>query len=205
MDDVVAVERELAAYYDQEAAARAGRPLEERRVEVRDAFIASIADLEGPIVEVGPGAGRDAAAFVDVGLRVIGIDLSVEQLREARRVGAEAVVGSVRALPLADASAAAVWTMSTLMHVPSAAILGALDEVRRVLAPGARAVIGVWGGPDVESRSPRDTIQPPRLFSRRSDERWTAMLGRIGVVERFEAWPTDEGDFWYQFATVRRE
>jgi hypothetical protein len=87
------------------------------------------------------------------------------------------------------------------MHVPNAAIAEALGEIRRVLVPGALAAIGVWGGPDVEDHG--DT-GGPRLFSRRSEQRWRQMLGLVGTVEEFENWHPDLDDFGYQWALVRR-
>jgi hypothetical protein len=73
--------------------------------------------------------------------------------------------------------------MSTLMHVPNEAIAGALAELRRVLAPGALAAVGVWGGPDVEHHSDIDVLDPPRFFSRRSDDRWRSLLATLGSIE----------------------
>jgi SAM-dependent methyltransferase len=195
-----AVERDLAAYYDQEAAERAVRAIDPQRVVERKAFVPLVSS---PLLEIGTGPGRDAEAFVAAGVDVVGVDLSFEHARRAGGVSAAATVASVRALPFADGAFAAGWSMSTLMHVPDVAIVGALDEVRRVLAPGAPMAVGVWGGADVEAVRAEDIGGPPRLFSRRSDERWRDLLGRIGTVERFERWDRD-GDFWYQFAVVRR-
>jgi hypothetical protein len=70
--------------------------------------------------------------------------------------------------------------------------------------PGAPAAIGVWGGPDVEHRSEIDTYDPPRFFSRRSDERWRSLLATVGQVEEYETWAGGNSDFWYQWAVVRR-
>ena len=201
------VERDLARYYDQEAAARADRDLDPRRVAARTRLVADVvaAVPGGRILEVGTGPGRDAAALVDAGLDTVGIDLSFEHVHRAAATGASTVVASVRHLPFADGSFDALWSMSTLMHVPATAIADALAELRRVLRPGALAAIGVWGGADVESHHERDAYDPPRLFSRRSDERWRTMLATIGPVEEFETW-TDVGDgeYWYQWAVVRR-
>ncbi|HUS21357.1 MAG TPA: hypothetical protein VMZ66_05005, partial [Aeromicrobium sp.] len=79
-------------------------------------------------------------------------------------------------------------------------------ELSRVLKPGGVAAIGVWGGRDVEDYSREDQVagRTPRLFCRRSDERWRSMLGAIGSVEVFETWRDDDHDFYYQWATVRR-
>ena len=200
-----AIEAALIRYYDQEAADRAERAVDPQRAEARASFVDRLsADVPPrPLLEVGIGPGRDAATFVSCGIVTVGVDLSWEHARRATSLGAGVAVGSVRALPFAGGSFDALWSMSTLMHVPDVAIEGALAELRRVLAPGARAAIGVWGGPDVEHHSDADRYDPPRFFSRRSDERWRSLLGRrLGEVESFEAWPGDD-EFWYQWAVVR--
>ena len=204
--DPTAVERSLATYYDAEAGDRAARELDPERVAARTAFLAATPP-GARVLEVGVGPGRDAQALVAHGLDVVGIDLSVEHARLAAEpdVGARTLVGSVRSLPLRSAAFDAVWTMSTLMHVPATAIAGALDELRRVLRPGGRLVAGVWGGADVEDLHDTGRFGPPRLFSRRADDTWRTLLDeRVGDVEEFRTWSRDEADaFWYQFASVR--
>lgn len=196
------VERELARYYDQEAAERAQREIDPKRAAARDRFIRRLSDRPC-VLEVGVGPGRDARAFVDAGFPLCGVDLSVEHGVLAARTGARPAVASVRALPFATGSFGALWSMSTLMHVPNVAIAAALSEVRRVLRPGAAAAIGVWGGPDVEARHDRDAYEPPRLFSRRSDRRWRELLSIVGVIEEFEHWEgAGGGEHWYQWAIV---
>ncbi|HEX6420932.1 MAG TPA: class I SAM-dependent methyltransferase [Acidimicrobiales bacterium] len=204
-DDAVAgVERDLAAYYQQEAADRAARALDPRRVAVRTAFLARLRGRRGRLLDLGIGPGRDAATFAAAGIPLVGVDLAVEHARRARSTGARVVVATVRGLPFGDGTFAALWTMSTLMHVPDAAIAGVLAELRRVLLPGSLAAVGVWGGPDVEHRSDIDVLDPPRFFSRRSDERWLSLLTTLGSVEEFETWGRGSNDFWYQCATVTR-
>jgi len=87
--------------------------------------------------------------------------------------------------------------------VPNNAIEATLDELHRVLAPSALAAVGVWGGPDVEAYHDDDAYDPPRLFSRRSDDRWRSLLGIVGSVEEFETWERTDDAFWYQWAVVR--
>ncbi len=200
--DVAAVESALAAYYEQEAVARAARALDPQRVAARDRFVARIAGGRPRLLEVGIGPGRDAAAFVAAGIPVAGVDLALDHARRAGTTGAAAVVATVRRLPFADDAFGALWTMSTLMHVPDAAIAGALAELRRVLAPGALAAIGVWGGPDVEHHLDGE-FDPPRFFSRRSEARWRSLLATLGSVEDFATWAHRADDFCYQWAVVR--
>lgn len=197
------VERELAVYYDAEAADRVGRELDPERVARRVEFLATVPS-GCRVLEIGIGPGRDAAAFVATGATVIGVDLSIEHIRLATSAGAHGGVASVRHLPFVDAAFDAVWTMSTLMHVPATAIDGALAEVRRVLAPGGRLAAGVWGGQDAENHLDGGTYGPPRLFSRRSDATWQEMLRQVGAIEEFRTWGDDGQPFWYQYAVVRR-
>jgi SAM-dependent methyltransferase len=155
------------------------------------------------MLEVGIGPGRDSTAFVAAGIPIVGIDLSLEHAQRAGSTGAAAVVATVRRLPFGDSAFTALWTMSTLMHVPNEAIAEVLAELRRVLAPGALAAIGVWGGPDVEHHSDIDILDPPRFFSRRSDGRWRSLLSILGSIEDFVTWGPEGGGFWYQWALVR--
>jgi SAM-dependent methyltransferase len=194
---MTSIEQDLAAYYDQDAADRSERALDGHREQLREDFVdLLLAESRRTVVEVGTGPGIDAAALQNRGLAVCGVDLSAEHVRLARERGIEAHVGSVLNLPFADRSIDAGWTMSTLMHVPDVDIDAALRELVRVLAPGAPLAIGVWGGPDVETRSDRDVLDPPRFFSLRSPDRWHATLRAHGAIERAETWGQDRADEW---------
>lgn len=79
------------------------------------------------------------------GARVFGIDLSPPIARDARtEIGAgvlHAAIADVRRLPFVDASFDAVYSMGTVEHF--AETDQALAEIRRVLKPGGRAIVGV--------------------------------------------------------------
>ncbi len=199
------LETDLRAYYDQEAGRRAVRVLDPRRVEHRKAFAdLLVAERRGRLVEIGTGPGRDAAEFLARGLAVAGVDLSAEHVRLSREAGVDARVASVHQLPFADDSFDAGWSMSTLLHVPDAGFDAALAEICRVLSPGSPLAVGVWGGPDTETISTEDEIQPPRFFSLRSDIRLRKMLGRHGRMEQFETWPgPTDGSWTYQWCVLR--
>jgi len=205
---VAAVERETARYYDVEEG-REARPLDPRRVTARERFV-GIVRADGQVervLEIGTGAGRDALALVQAGLNVIGVDVSSGHAARAASRGLTVAVGSARALPFAAGSIGALWSMSTLMHLPAVAIDGAMREIARVLAPGATVAIGVWGGPDTEhfSDSPVDPPSGPRrLFSRRSEARWRSLLEVVGRIDEFELWEDAAADdaFRYHLAFV---
>jgi SAM-dependent methyltransferase len=194
------VESDTAAYYDAEGGLRMERPLDERRVAARTRFLATLAP-SCRVLEIGSGPGRDAISFVAAGHRYTAVDLSFGHAQRCHSTGAPAAQASVRQLPFATGAFDAVWTMSTLMHVPDAVIEGALGEIRRVLVRDGVLVAGVWGGTDTVEWHERDIGR--RLFSLRTDDRWRSMLAGVGTIEAFESWTDDDATDTYQYAIVR--
>lgn len=81
----------------------------------------------------------------DRGATVVGVDISPPIVAAARRafdgLPYRASVGDVRRLPFADDSFDAVYSMGTVEHFDETE--RALAEIRRVLRPGGRAIVGV--------------------------------------------------------------
>lgn len=83
------------------------------------------------------------------GARTFGIDISMPTLKMARSAfaaagmtgGLAAAAGDVRAIPFADNSFDAIYSMGTIEHF--AETERAVAEMARVLKPGGRAIIGV--------------------------------------------------------------
>jgi SAM-dependent methyltransferase len=103
-------------------------------------------------VACGSGAwARCAAARVGPHGQVVGLDISPEMLAVARRRNgagpADATIawrhGSADAIPLADAAFDVACCQLGLMFFPDR--VAALREMRRVLAPGGRLALMVWG------------------------------------------------------------
>jgi len=105
------------------------------------------------VLDVASGTGLvafAAAEHVGHGGRVLGVDLSGEMVAQARSHADAAVHANVafermdaEALVLPDASFDAVLCALGLMYVPEPE--RALHEMRRVLKPGGRAALAVWG------------------------------------------------------------
>ena len=103
------------------------------------------------VVEIGCGPGvalADAAGRVSRGL-VVGVDPSAVMVAQAKRrcrAAIDAGRAEVRrapaaALPFADASFTRAFSVNALRHWPSAR--EGFAEMRRVLRPGARVVVGL--------------------------------------------------------------
>ncbi|MFE9959551.1 class I SAM-dependent methyltransferase [Micromonospora sp. NPDC005299] len=94
--------------------------------------------LDGPLLDLGCGPGRDLTFWADRGATPVGLDLSAGMLREARRrVAVPLVQADLLRLPFRAGAFGGAWCSAALLHLPKAAAPAALAGVRRVLRPGA--------------------------------------------------------------------
>lgn len=119
------------------------------------------------LLEIGSGPGRDARIFVDKGLHVTGLDLSSSLVEIARKDVPEAsfVVGDVLEMPYFDATYDGIWTCATLHHLKKEDLPIALNEMFRVLKPGAPAFISVKGGEGEHFKQDLEFEGRERFFS----------------------------------------
>jgi SAM-dependent methyltransferase len=92
------------------------------------------------VVDIGCGAGGLVRELTGLGARVVGVDVSDQQLAAARarddQGGARYLVGRAQELPLQDGTIDVAVFMRSLHHVPPADLVSALAEAARVLRPG---------------------------------------------------------------------
>jgi SAM-dependent methyltransferase len=198
-------EQDLVAYYTGEIQARVDRALPEPRVARRTAYLDQLrAEGRDTVIELGCGPGRDGEAIAAAGFSYTGVDLSPASVEACRGLGLRAEVASVLDLPFGDATFDAGWTMSTLLHVADEDLDQALEEIIRVLRPGAPLAIGLWGDATGGEQVWDDGkgYGPGRFFSIRSDEGMQQTLSRYGVVEEWMTWD-DDRVMHYQWAVLR--
>ncbi len=179
--------------------------LEEALTPVRTWLITQLAPQPGDTVlelSAGPGdTGFAAAALVGEGGRLISSDFSPEMVEVARRRGAELGLENVdyrvidgERIDLDVASVDGVLCQSGYMLMADPA--AALSETRRVLRPGGRLAMSVWGAPDLNpwasiggrifvERGLLPSPEPgaPGPFSMASEERTRALLEDAGFTE----------------------
>jgi SAM-dependent methyltransferase len=200
--------------------------LEEALTPVRTWLITQLAPQPGDtVLELGAGPGDTgfaAAALVGEAGRLISSDFSPEMVEVARRRGGELGLENVdyrvidaERIDLDLASVDGVLCQSSYMLVADPA--AALSETRRVLRPGGRLAMSVWGAPDLNpwasiggrilvERGLLPSPEPgaPGPFSMASEERTRALLEDAGFTEvrtdevsvRFPFRDIDEYERW---------
>ncbi|MDD9945908.1 MAG: class I SAM-dependent methyltransferase [Myxococcales bacterium] len=91
------------------------------------------------VLEAGCGTGLILSRLTDQASEAYGFDLSPGMVARARSRGLRVTLGSVTAIPFADASFDVVCCFKVLPHVPE--IETALRELMRVTRPGGRLVL----------------------------------------------------------------
>jgi SAM-dependent methyltransferase len=105
----------------------------------------------GLVLDLGCGPGHIARYLHDQGVRVMGIDLSPKMIATASRLnpGLDFRVGDMRALALPDASLGGLVAFYSIVHFHADELDGIMREMRRVLAPGALALLAFHAGEEV--------------------------------------------------------
>ncbi|MEM9714802.1 MAG: methyltransferase domain-containing protein [Actinomycetota bacterium] len=195
---------EHRSFYEEEARRRTRTTPAGFRVAIRSAFIATLVEQASrSVVDLGAGPGGDGAAFAAAGLRYVGLDLAVGNAGLAREAGLTVVPGSLTAPPFRAGSFDASWSMSTLMHLDEAETLVAVNEIGRLLRPGAPLLVGLWGGTLGDIVSTFVIPEHPRRFCLRELDHNRELLGTLASVERVERRDAGPDGWEYQVLHLR--
>ena len=114
------------------------------------------------VLDLGFGGGVTLQPLTAAGATVSGVDRAADMVGAARRAhpGLDLREGDVYALPFADDSFDAVLSVNTVYFWRD--LPAALMEIRRVLAPGGRLVLGIRD-PSAMRKVSREifTVRPP--------------------------------------------
>ena len=178
--------------------------LEKALTPVREWMIGKLAPQPGDtVLELGAGAGDTgfaAAAIVGDRGRLISTDFSPDMVEVARRRGAELGLQNVdyrvmdaERIELDADSVDGVLCQSGYMLMADPA--AALSETRRVLRPGGRLALSVWGAPErnpwasiggriliERGHMPPPDPEAPGIFSMASEERTRGLLEGAGFT-----------------------
>lgn len=94
------------------------------------------------VLDLGCGSGRDLELFDSAGVKAVGVDLSFPLLNQAsKRCRAMVIQGDMRKLPISDASADGIVSISSFLHIEKADAPAVVDEICRCLRGGGRLLL----------------------------------------------------------------
>ncbi len=155
---------------------RGNRDLNARAIDLLDVA------ADSRVLDLGFGGGLTFAPLLPRGAEVFGVDRATHMVEAAEGRHRQAVAtgrlilrtGEVQDLPLDDAAVDRVLTVNTVYFWPD--LILALREVRRVLAPGGRLVIGIRDGSVMQQVS-------PEVFTLRTPDELRSAIEAAGFSE----------------------
>ncbi|MFD4557651.1 class I SAM-dependent methyltransferase [Streptomyces sp. NPDC058469] len=104
----------------------------------------------GPVADLGCGPGRITAYLADLGVPVLGIDLSPRMVELARRAHPNLTftVGSMTAPPIGDDELGGILAHYSTHHTPPDQLPVVFAEFHRTLAPGGQLMLAGHVGDD---------------------------------------------------------
>ncbi|WP_323099056.1 class I SAM-dependent methyltransferase [Intrasporangium sp. YIM S08009] len=139
----------------------------------------------GQVLDLGCGPGLLTRHLAGLGLPVLGVDVSPEMLRIARRYNPAAsfVEASLTRLPLADSSVGGVFCWYVLHHVPDDDVTRSFAEIARVLRPGGHLMLGGHVGDGAYVKTEGYGGLPMNvLVARRSPDAYAERAREAGLV-----------------------
>jgi SAM-dependent methyltransferase len=153
----------------------------------------------GLICDLGCGPGHIARYICDFNLDVMGLDISLGSLMQARRRHSEILFlqGDMLTLPFASAKLGGIVAFYSIIHFDGLEVDQALTEMRRVLSPDGQLLLGFHVGTNVVHVDEELGVKvdlDARFFSM---DDLTGRLTGLGfrVVEQFQRDPYPEVEY----------
>ena len=109
--------------------------------------------LDGPVIDAGCGSGRWTNYLNQMGLEVMGMDITPELVAIGRRQypGVAINLGPMDSLLASDGYLAGILAWYSIIHTPPAELPAIFTEFNRALRPGGSVLISYFDGPRLES------------------------------------------------------
>lgn len=113
--------------------------------------LAAIAGPVGPVCDLGCGPGQVARYLRDRGIEAMGLDLSPEMVKQARRLSPDIPFqhGTMLALPVEDESMGGIAAFYSIIHVSRPELPVVFEEMWRVIRPGGAVLLAFHVGDEV--------------------------------------------------------
>lgn len=142
--------REVKVAYDKIAADYAQRSFEPDEEESAEHKILNLflQQVQGKVCDMGCGPGHNVRYVHDLGMPVMGVDLSPGMIAEARQRNPdlEFLEASMYRLPIPNASWGAILALYSIIHIPRGEVISVLREFNRVLQPDGMLLLAFYVG-----------------------------------------------------------
>ncbi|MGL5767191.1 MAG: methyltransferase domain-containing protein [Clostridium chrysemydis] len=96
-------------------------------------FEENLSDIDGEILDLGCGSGRDAKHFIDKGYKVTALDLSpVLAAKASKYIGQQVIVEDMKDLDYKD-KFIGIWACASLLHLTEDEVLETIKRCHRAL------------------------------------------------------------------------
>ncbi len=118
------------------------------------------------ILDAGSGSGRDVEYFMEDGFKPIGVDISLGQVKEAKKrvPKGEFLKQDFRKTKFKDNSFDGIWCMASFVHFPKTEIKKALKEFHRLLDKNGIVYISVKKGKGSKEIKKEKYNNEPRTY-----------------------------------------
>ena len=150
------------------------------------AMLAGFAGLihrNGVVADIGCGTGATSRIFADIGLNVVGIDLSPNMIAEARRLNPDLSfqVGSMTELDFGANCFDGICAWYSVIHVPDEVLPAVFSEFGRVLRPGGMALVAFQVGDQPRAFKEMFGARVSLTFHRRQPDTVARLLDEAGL------------------------
>lgn len=158
---------------------------------------------KGNLLEIGAGGGRDAKKLADAGFKYIGIDVSNNLLKEARKNNPKLKflltdISDFKSHDLFDG----FWCAATLLHIPKSKIVKTLKNIHDFIKPGGIGFICIKEGVGdlVKDKRLVDGKLFERYFTYYKQNEFLAILKKCGFsILETSSQPVSKKTTWLNF------
>lgn len=96
-------------------------------------FEENLSDIDGEILDLGCGSGRDAKHFIDKGYKVTALDLSpVLAAKASKYIGQQVIIGDMKDLDYKD-KFIGIWACASLLHLTEDEVFETIKRCHKAL------------------------------------------------------------------------
>ncbi|MFC1697454.1 class I SAM-dependent methyltransferase [Nanoarchaeota archaeon] len=152
-------------------------------------FLPKTKRSELKLLDVGCASGRDSQYLMEDGYDVIGIDLSKNMIKSAKKLVPKCKFENMdlAEMKYKDKTFNGIWDHATFCHVPKKHSILVLEEYNRVMKSGAILYIGLREGEGEKMVIYEKSGNKPRFFSYYNMEELAKLLKKAGfeILENF--------------------